>query len=166
MPKSATCAVEVISRDVEQTSQIGYHLGKLLGAGEVICLAGDLGTGKTVLARGVGMGWGALEPVTSPTFTLIHEHHRSQDNQVLYHVDCYRLQGADDAWGIGLEEVFHSEGSVLIEWPEHIQDLLPAERLWIQFRFLDGTWRHLTVQATGERHQALLEALHPWVLNR
>jgi tRNA threonylcarbamoyladenosine biosynthesis protein TsaE len=157
--------VEFISSSVEQTTQAGYHLGELLAAGDVICLAGDLGAGKTVLARGIGMGWGVLEAVTSPTFTLIHEHHRAQDDQVLYHVDCYRLQGADDAWGIGLEDVLHGDGPVVIEWPEHVQQVLPARRLWIQFTVLDDSQRRITVKAGGQRYQALLEALRPWVPN-
>jgi tRNA threonylcarbamoyladenosine biosynthesis protein TsaE len=164
VPNPNPQTVEFTSYSVEQTSQVGYHLGKLLAAGDVICLAGDLGAGKTVLARGVGLGWGAVEPVTSPTFTLIHEHHRIQDNRVLYHVDCYRLLGAADAWGIGLEEVLHGDGSVLVEWPEHVQDVLPAERLWIGLEFLDTTRRNVTVRATGPRHEALLQALHPWLL--
>jgi tRNA threonylcarbamoyladenosine biosynthesis protein TsaE len=158
-------AVEFTSCSVEQTSQVGYHLGELLAAGDVICLLGELGAGKTVLARGVGMGWGALEPVTSPTFTLIHEHHRIQDNRMLYHVDCYRLLGADDAWGIGLEDVLHGDGSVLVEWPEHVQDVLPAQRLWVELEFLDDTRRHVTVGATGPRYEALLQALRPWLPN-
>jgi len=163
VPNPDFYAVELVSYSVEQTSQVGYHLGQLLAAGDVICLAGDLGAGKTVFARGVGIGWGALESVTSPTFTLIHEHHRAQDSQVLYHVDCYRLQGTDDAWGIGLEDVLHGDGSVLIEWPEHVQAVLPAERLWVQFNILDDTQRQMTVRAVGQRYEALLEALHPWI---
>lgn len=163
MPNPDVYAVELVSRSVEQTSQVGYHLGQLLAAGDVICLAGDLGAGKTVFARGVGIGWGALESVTSPTFTLIHEHHRPQDSQVLYHVDCYRLRGADEAWGIGLEDVLHGDGSVLIEWPEHVQAVLPVECLWIQFSILDDTRRQLTFRAVGPRYQALLETLRPWV---
>jgi tRNA threonylcarbamoyladenosine biosynthesis protein TsaE len=166
VPNPDFCTVEFISHSVEQTSQVGYHLGQLLAPGDVICLAGDLGAGKTVFARGTGMGWGALESVTSPTFTLIHEHHRAQDSRVLYHVDCYRLQSMDDAWGIGLEDVLHGDGSVLIEWPEHVQAVLPAERLWGQFDILDDIQRHITIQAVGQRYQALLEALHPWMPDR
>jgi tRNA threonylcarbamoyladenosine biosynthesis protein TsaE len=165
VPNPDPQTVAFTSYSVEQTSQVGYHLGELLVAGDVICLAGDLGAGKTVLARGVGLGWGALESVTSPTFTLIHEHRRLQDNRVLYHVDCYRLRGADDASGIGLEDVLHGDGSVLVEWPEHVQDVLPAERLWVQLEFLDDTRRHVTVAATGPRYEALLQALHPWLPN-
>lgn len=162
MPNPDIYAIEFISDSVEQTSQVGYHLGQRLAVGDVICLAGDLGAGKTVFARGVGIGWGALESVTSPTFTLIHEHHRAHDSRVLYHVDCYRLQGTDDAWGIGLEDVLHGDGSVLIEWPEHVQAVLPAQRLWVQFGILDDTQRHMTVRAVGQRYQALLDTLRSW----
>ncbi|NLX11994.1 MAG: tRNA (adenosine(37)-N6)-threonylcarbamoyltransferase complex ATPase subunit type 1 TsaE, partial [Chloroflexi bacterium] len=95
--------MQLTSHSVEQTLHLGRALGELLRPGDLICLAGDLGAGKTALTRGIGAGWGAREAVTSPTFTLIHEHRRPQDDQVLYHVDCYRLHGAEDAWNIGLD---------------------------------------------------------------
>lgn len=150
---------EIVSRDVDHTVQIGRHLGTLLNAGDVLCLSGNLGAGKTALTRGIGAGWGAQERVTSPTFTLIHEHHRAADHTVLYHIDCYRLQSADDAWGIGLEDLLHSDGISVIEWPENVAGALPADRLWIAFDFLDDNRRHLTLHASGTRYVTLLGAL-------
>lgn len=148
------------SQNTEQTERLGQHLGALLLAGDIICLAGSLGAGKTALTRGIGMGWGAQDPVTSPTFTLIHEHRRAQDAQVLYHVDCYRLSGMDDAWGVGLEDLLTGEGGpVVIEWPENVQDVLPLNRLWITLTILDETRRHMQFEAAGERYRTLLRAL-------
>jgi tRNA threonylcarbamoyladenosine biosynthesis protein TsaE len=154
-------SLEFVSQNVEQTEQIGARLGQLLAAEDVICLSGDLGAGKTAFTRGIAAGWGALESVTSPTFTLIHEHHRARDHQVLYHVDCYRLAGAHDAWGIGLEDLLYGSHPIVFEWAENIQELLPPERLWVSFTFLDSSRRHVTMTAQGKRYQALLGALRP-----
>lgn len=158
-------SIEITSQSVEHTVRIGRALGTLLHAGDVICLSGDLGAGKTALTRGIGAGWGAQEAVTSPTFTLIHEHHRAQDAQPLYHVDCYRLSGPDEAWGIGLEDLLHGEGVSVLEWPENIAEALPADRLWIDLAFLDDERRHLTFHATGTRYTHLLQALQNGGLN-
>jgi tRNA threonylcarbamoyladenosine biosynthesis protein TsaE len=152
---SITC----ISTSVDYTLQLGQQLGAQLASGDVVCLSGDLGAGKTALTRGIAAGWGAQEPVTSPTFTLIHEHRRAQDAQVLYHVDCYRLSGSDDAWGIGLDDMLHSDHVTVIEWPENIRDVLPADRLWIALLFVDDTQRQFTVHATGARYHTMLAAL-------
>jgi tRNA threonylcarbamoyladenosine biosynthesis protein TsaE len=149
--------IDFISQSVEQTIQMGTHLGELLKARDVICLSGNLGAGKTALTRGIAAGWGAQEPVTSPTFTLIHEHRRASDDLVLYHIDCYRLEKATDAWQIGLDDLFYNDDPVVIEWPEHIQEALPTDRLWIALTILDDTRRQMTMKATGERYQALVE---------
>ena len=154
-----TAKREVLSHSVQETEQLGEKLGALLRGGELICLSGDLGAGKTAFTRGIGRGWGALEPVTSPTFTLIHEHHRARDGQTLYHVDGYRLSGAADAWTVGLGELLHGEGVVVIEWPENVADALPAERLWVALDFVDDQARRLTFLASGTWAVALLAGL-------
>ena len=154
-----TAKREIFSRSVAETEQIGERIGAALHGGEAICLSGDLGAGKTTFTRGIGRGWGAAEPVTSPTFTLIHEHHRARDGQTLYHVDGYRLSGAADAWTVGLDELLHGEGVVVIEWPENVADALPQERLWVTLEFVDDRTRRLTFQASGARAVALLAAL-------
>jgi tRNA threonylcarbamoyladenosine biosynthesis protein TsaE len=159
LPAPDLGTVNLTSQGVDQTVRLGHLLGELVMDGEVICLSGDLGAGKTAFARGIGAGWGALEAVTSPTFVLIHEHHRTGDGRVLYHVDCYRLQGAPDAWGIGLEDVLHGTGPVVIEWPENIQDALPPEYLWVQLTILGETQRQIAMRARGERYRVLLKAL-------
>ncbi len=148
-----------LSRNVAETEQIGERIGALLRGGELLCLSGDLGAGKTALTRGIGRGWGALEPITSPTFTLIHEHHRARDGQKLYHVDGYRLSGAADAWTVGLDELLHGEDVVVIEWPENVAEALPEERLWVTLDFFDDETRQLTFNASGAQALALLRAL-------
>jgi len=151
--------VEFTSRSVEDTTRLGIRLGEVLRAGDVICLSGDLGAGKTTLTKGIGQGWGAEENVTSPTFVLIHEHHRPQDNQILYHIDCYRLSGSGDAWGIGLEELMQGSSPVILEWPENIEDALPAERLWVSLTLVDDNARHIMMEANGARYVELVGLL-------
>lgn len=151
--------VEFTSRSVEDTTRLGIRLGEVLRAGDIICLSGDLGAGKTTLTKGIGQGWGAEENVTSPTFVLIHEHHRPQDEQILYHIDCYRLSGSGDAWGIGLEELMQGSGPVILEWPENIEDALPAERLWVALTLVDDNERHIMMEANGARYVELVGLL-------
>ena len=79
---------------------MGAALGRLLRAGDRICLSGNLGAGKTVFCRGLGDGWGATHPLTSPTYTLVHEHLRA-DGSKLYHIDLYRISGAEEAATLG-----------------------------------------------------------------
>ncbi len=156
---SETATLHITSQSVDDTVALGRKLGEQLAAGDIVCLSGNLGAGKTAFTRGIGTSWGSREPITSPTFTLIHEHRRAQDAQILYHIDCYRLHSAEEAWGIGLEDLLHSDGISVLEWPENIAGALPAERLWIDITFLDDTQRELAVHANGVRYMALLNAL-------
>ncbi|WP_119072336.1 tRNA (adenosine(37)-N6)-threonylcarbamoyltransferase complex ATPase subunit type 1 TsaE [Aggregatilinea lenta] len=159
MSVPASITLEIESLNVEETEALGAALGAQLDPGDVVCLEGDLGAGKTALVRGVGRGWGVLERVTSPTFTLVHEHRRTQDDRVLYHVDCYRLERAADAWSLGLEEMLHSTDNVVLEWPERVAEMLPDGRLWIEFEIGDDTRRTLRVSASEDRYAHLIEAL-------
>jgi tRNA threonylcarbamoyladenosine biosynthesis protein TsaE len=149
--------LEFVSRGADQTTRLGHRLGELVRPGDVICLSGPLGAGKTAFARGLGQGWGAVPSVTSPTFTLVHEHTRQADGLRLYHVDSYRLSGPDDALTFGLDELFLDENPLLIEWPERVAGILPAARLWIAFHFDEGDRRLITFEAAGESYIDLLE---------
>jgi tRNA threonylcarbamoyladenosine biosynthesis protein TsaE len=123
----------------------------------MICLEGALGTGKTCLAQGIGRGCGVTEPLVSPTFTFIHEYTRPKNNSALYHVDLYRISSAQEAVGIGLNEYLDDRSAItLIEWPEQIQELLPAERLWVSIRLIEGNKRLILFSAHGARYEALL----------
>lgn len=159
MPILDPTTVEFLSGSPAQTARIGERLGKLLQGGEVICLEGQLGAGKTCFAQGLGRGWGATDDLTSPTFTLIHELRRAADRQRLYHVDLYRLESEREAWLLGLDDLMDSTATVLIEWPERALSLLPPDRLWITLELVDDTRRRLTFKPTDARHQALLAAL-------
>jgi tRNA threonylcarbamoyladenosine biosynthesis protein TsaE len=150
--------VEFVSGSPAQTLRLGERLGRFLRGGEVICLEGNLGAGKTCLAQGIGRGWGATDDLTSPTFTLIHELHRAQDKAHLYHVDLYRIEKESEAWMLGLTDLMDSTASVLIEWPERAPSLLPPDRLWIKLELLDDTRRRLSFTATDDFHLELLNA--------
>ncbi|MCS7071697.1 MAG: tRNA (adenosine(37)-N6)-threonylcarbamoyltransferase complex ATPase subunit type 1 TsaE, partial [Anaerolinea sp.] len=101
MPILKEGELDIISSSPEQTQRLGMRLGTLLRPGDLVCLSGDLGAGKTIFAAGIGLGWGAIPPLTSPTFNLVHIHTRRQDAQRLYHLDCYRLHGPEDIDSIG-----------------------------------------------------------------
>jgi tRNA threonylcarbamoyladenosine biosynthesis protein TsaE len=149
--------LDFISSSLEQTVRLGVRLGELLAASDVICLSGELGAGKTALARGIGRGWGASRRVTSPTFTLINEYPRLPDGLTLYHVDCYRLETAGDVATVGLEEILDDHGAVMIEWPERIAAMLPEDHLWVAMRYVSETRRGLRITAHGQRPAAVLK---------
>lgn len=142
-----------------ETEQLGERIGAWLQGGDILCLSGALGAGKTCLVRGLARGWGAIERPTSPTFTLINEYRRDRDPQRFYHVDCYRLAGAADAWTTGLDDLFAPSSVMVFEWPERILDILPAERLWIEIRDLGDTSREFALAASGHRALALLRLI-------
>lgn len=148
-----------ICETAERANALGAALGRLLAAGDVICLSGALGAGKTVFSRGIGVGWGATEPLTSPTYNLAHEHERLKDKTRLFHLDFYRIRGPRDAETLGLHDILEGGDIVIFEWPERILEFLPAERLWIDFMIGENEERALEFAARGERHCALLANL-------
>ncbi len=151
--------VDFISHSPEQTQRLGVRLGGLLQAGDLVCLEGELGSGKTCLAQGIGRGWGVAERLISPTFTLVHEYQRPRDGLYFYHVDLYRVEKADEVYSLGLDDYLDdSEAVIAIEWAEHAGEMLPEERLWIRLRHIDSTRRGLLFSAQGTRYEVLLGA--------
>lgn len=156
MPILDARTLDFMSHSAAQTHRLGVRLGELLRPGDLICLSGELGTGKTTFAAGVGRGWGVTQPLTSPTFILVNEYPRPGDGLKLYHIDCYRVQDAREALDFGLAEILDAPGIVLIEWAERIQSVLPRERLWITLRYVAETKRGLLFEASGARYERLL----------
>jgi len=149
--------LEFVSRSPDQTRRLGARLGALLQGGNVICLEGMLGSGKTCLAQGIGRGWGIGRTLISPSFVLVREYKRPQDGVRLYHIDLYRISDATEAWGLGLGELVGDEDAVcVVEWAERARPLVPTEHLWIRLGFADLTRRALHFVAQGEHHTALL----------
>ncbi|MBI3244028.1 MAG: tRNA (adenosine(37)-N6)-threonylcarbamoyltransferase complex ATPase subunit type 1 TsaE [Chloroflexi bacterium] len=154
-----TDRLELSTHSPAQTQQIGNRLGQLLQPGDVICLAGELGAGKTTLVVGIGHGWGALEAVNSPTFVFVNEYSNAGGGR-LYHVDAYRLRDAADAESIGLPEMLNdTAGTLLIEWPERALACLPPERLWIELTWTGEETRALRIEASGERYRQLIKMM-------
>ena len=149
--------LDFISNSEEQTLRLGVRLGELLRAYDLVCLAGELGAGKTAVARAIGRGSGSSIRVTSPTYVLVNEYPRLHDGRILYHLDCYRLHGRGDIISAGFEDILESDGAIMIEWPERIVSWLPEDRLWIDLATVSDTRRRLHIRATGERSQQLLE---------
>lgn len=157
MPILREGELDIISSNADQTARLGYRLGTLLQAGDVICLSGDMGAGKTVFSSGLGKGWGTREAVTSPTFGIVHQHEREQDAVRLYHLDCYRLRGAADVDSIGFDDMLESRGILVIEWAEIIREVLPEERLWIYLRVMENNRRNFILDPVGTRYQTLVQ---------
>lgn len=123
----------------------------------VICLEGDLGSGKTIFTKGFARAMEIEEDVTSPTFNIIKEY--TSGEMPLYHMDVYRLDGKAEE--IGLEEYFHKGGVVIIEWADMIQEYLPEERLEIKIRVLDDSEdaRVFIINPVGAQYEDLCEAV-------
>ena len=135
------------SYSAEDTRRIGEAMGRQARAGEIYCLEGDLGVGKTVFTQGFAAGLGVEEPVSSPTFTIVQEYDGGR--LPLYHFDVYRLEGPEELEEIGYEEYFFGEGVCLIEWAGRVRELIPedAVRVLIEKDLAQGfDYRKITME--------------------
>lgn len=113
----------------KETYETGYNIGQKLKPGDIVCLDGDLGVGKTVFTQGVAAGLGIDEPVCSPTFTIIQEY---TDGRIpLYHFDVYRIAEPEEMDELGYEEYFFGDGACLIEWGCLIKELIPDDAIYV-----------------------------------
>ncbi len=156
-------AIEIKSRSAQQTQQLGALLAALVRSGDIVCLEGSLGTGKTCLTQGIGRGLGVTAPITSPTFIIVHEYALPERPYRFYHIDLYRVQGAAEAFATGLDDYFFGHGVCVIEWADRIAGILPRDRLWITLRYVADSERELSLQAQGERYVELLQQLRQTV---
>ena len=146
----------VVSRDPDATTRLGSALGAVAEAGDLICLWGDLGAGKTHLAKAIGAGLDVRDTIASPSFILMAEY---QGRLPLFHIDPYRLVSAEDALAGGLIDERQAMGVTLVEWPERLGDALPVDRLDVR---IDGTGedpRTIELIAWTERYRRYLEAV-------
>ena len=146
---------KITTRDERETIEIAQNIESEKFENMVICLEGDLGSGKTIFTKGFAQALGIEENITSPTFNIIKEYPNGE--LPLYHMDVYRLDGNTD--GVDIEDYFTKGGVVVIEWAETIKNILPEERLDIKFKVLDENRRLLIFEPHGEKYEELCEAV-------
>lgn len=149
--------MDFFSRSPEQTRRIGVRLGGALQAGDIICLQGDLGAGKTTLVQGIAQGWGSRDSVSSPTFILVNVYRRADAGQ-LFHMDAYRLDSTPEAEEMDIDTML-AQGPLIVEWPERIDGLVPHENLWIKLEHVDEEEREMKFKSHGKRYDQLLEII-------
>ncbi len=162
MPILDSRTLEFFSRSPDQTRRLGMRLGSLLQKGDLICLKGDLGAGKTTLVQGIAQGWGSLDPVSSPTFVLVNLYRRP-DGVNLYHLDAYRLQNWLEAEDLDLD-IMLEQGALIVEWPERIQEALPGDYLMIRLQYLAEEQRGMVFLPHGSHYEQLIEEFRHSVL--
>ena len=158
--------IQVITRCLEETQLLGRKIGTSISAGTVICLTGDLGSGKTSFVQGLAVGLGVPDDyyITSPTYVLINEY---PGRYPLFHVDLYRIEEPIDFEDIGLYEILHGKGVVAVEWADKLsKDFLSeylaeylAEYLTIHFEILNDESRKLTISSNVPEVSALMERI-------
>lgn len=146
---------KITTHSEEDTIEIAQNIESEKFPNMVICLIGDLGSGKTIFTKGFAEALGIDENITSPTFNIIKEYTGGESN--LYHMDLYRLDG--DVRNLGIEEYYEKGGVVIIEWADMIEDYLPDERLEIRFKIVDEDTRVLVFKPYGTKYEELCEAI-------
>ena len=146
--------IELSLKDEEATIKLGAQLSVILAAGDAICLSGNLGAGKSTLARGIIKTAAGVEEAPSPTFTFVETYEAKRF--LLWHFDLYRLERPEDVWELGYEDALE-DGVVVIEWPERIGDLAPSNALKINLE-IDGNVRKAFIAANEIWRRRLLEA--------
>jgi tRNA threonylcarbamoyladenosine biosynthesis protein TsaE len=142
---------KVTTHSVEETMEIAQNMESEKFPGMVICLNGELGSGKTVFVKGFAVGLGITETITSPTFNIVKEY--LDGEAPLYHMDVYRLDNQDDT--IGFDDYFDGNGVSIIEWSDLIKDKLPEEYLEITFIVVDENTRILKFEPHGKQYEDL-----------
>jgi len=137
---------------------LGKSLARYLEKGDILCLFGGLGSGKTVFSKGIAGGLGIpAEKIISPTFVLLRQYPRARIP--LYHFDFYRLSDERDIAALGYQEYLYGEGVSIVEWADRLASLLPEEYLKIELSVIEGNHRALQLSACGGRYEGLLERL-------
>ena len=131
-----------ISHSIEETINFGKKIGESLKAGDIIAMEGTLGAGKTTISKGIALGLDISEDITSPTFTLVCEY---QGRLPLYHMDVYRLEGAEDFYSLGAEDMLYGKGVCLIEWSEKIKSELPDSCITLKIELCNDGTRKITL---------------------
>lgn len=147
--------VVFITKNKEETKELGKKFSSLLNREDVILLKGDLGAGKTTFVSGVAKGLGIEDDIISPTFNIMKCYFNGKIP--LYHIDAYRLE--DQNVEIGLDEYIEGDGACFIEWPQFIEELIPDEVIEITLKTISDTNREITIESENKKYEHLLNAL-------
>ena len=135
-----------------ETYSLGQRLGREAKKGDIFCLNGDLGVGKTVFTQGFAAGLGITEPVNSPTFTILQQY--DEGRLPLYHFDVYRIGDVSEMDEVGYEDCFYGDGVTLIEWPERIRELLPEHVVTVTIeKNLEKGFDYRKITVEGTKHE-------------
>ena len=141
---------EIITHSPEETIALGEKIGRRVKGGDIIAYTGDLGSGKTTITRGICIGMGIGDDVTSPTFALVNEYRG--ENISLIHFDMYRINSADDLETTGFFDYMEDDTVLVVEWSENIADELPENCIMVNFERISDNVRKITVDG-GERFE-------------
>ena len=149
--------MEIKLSNLKETEEFGFRLGSLLKSGDILCLNGNLGAGKTTMTKSIGLGLGVEEYITSPTFTLINEY---KGRIPVYHFDVYRLENADELYDLGFDEYFYGKGVCIIEWADKIEKMIPKTRIVIDIEKGNNEYeRILYISGHGQSYDELIKEL-------
>lgn len=143
---------------IDETTTLGFNLGHLLNASDIVCLTGNLGTGKTHITKGIARGLNITDIITSPTFTIVNEY--DSGRLKMNHFDVYRVNDPDEIHAIGFDDYIFSESVSIIEWANYIEDILPKEFLHIHISkdlSISEDYRKITITSYGDRYNYIKE---------
>lgn len=134
---------ELLSNSFEETLDWGFKIGKMLKPGDIVALNGNLGAGKTSISKGIALGLGIEDEITSPSYTIVSEY---EGTIPLYHMDMYRIDGVEEFELLGVDELLFGQGVSLIEWSERIIEYLPDDCKSLNIDILDNGQRKITLK--------------------
>ncbi len=136
------------TKSEEETIELGKRIGDLLESGDILCLTGDLGAGKTALTKSIAAELGIEDYVTSPTFNIVNQYFGKIN---LNHFDVYRIENIEEMYEIGYEEYFYSDAINIVEWANLIEELIPDEHIWIDIRIGDDPFERIFTISSGDK---------------
>lgn len=148
--------IKIITNSPKETEKLGEKIGRLLNSGDVLCLDGDLGAGKTTLTQSIAKGLDVDDYVTSPTFTIVNEY---EGRFHVNHFDVYRIADVDEMYDIGYEEYVYSDSVTIIEWASMIDEILPEDRIEIKINKLQDDAREIKIEVRGNGNKDIIEEL-------
>ncbi|MBP7216406.1 MAG: tRNA (adenosine(37)-N6)-threonylcarbamoyltransferase complex ATPase subunit type 1 TsaE [Candidatus Omnitrophica bacterium] len=150
--------MKIITHSVKETMNVGRLIAKVLRPGSIVCLFGQLGSGKTVLTKGIAEGLGInQDEIISPTFVLMRQH---QGRMPLHHFDLYRLDNQQEIAGLGSEEFLFADGVSVIEWAQRLSDCAPAEYLGVTLAIISKESRRLNFVAVGKQYKKAAQTIY------